>query len=49
MAERCRIGLTELDNLILALHTGSGSLSARRIMAEMAAKRIASVLKGEMQ
>ncbi len=40
-------GLIELDNLVLAPHTGSASISTRRIMAEMAAKSIVAVLKGD--
>ncbi len=40
-------GLIGLDNLVLAPHTGSASKSTRRIMAEMAARSIAAVLKGE--
>ena len=39
-------GLTGLDNLVLAPHTGSASISTRRTMAEMAAKSIVAVLNG---
>ncbi len=39
-------GLTELDNVVLAPHTGSANSSSRRIMAVMAAESIAAVLEG---
>lgn len=40
-------GLTGLDNVVLAPHTGSASADTRRIMAEMAVKSIVAVLGGE--
>ncbi len=40
-------GLIGLDNLVLAPHTGSAGKSTRRIMAEMAARSIVAMLKGE--
>ncbi|HOL17696.1 MAG TPA: D-glycerate dehydrogenase [Bacillota bacterium] len=39
-------GLIELDNAVLAPHTGSATSSTRRAMAEMAAKSIVAVLSG---
>ncbi|HPU01649.1 MAG TPA: D-glycerate dehydrogenase [Bacillota bacterium] len=40
-------GLAELDNVVLAPHTGSASASTRSLMAEMAALSIVQVLGGE--
>ncbi|HOJ83570.1 MAG: D-glycerate dehydrogenase [Dethiobacteria bacterium] len=40
-------GLTELENVVLAPHTGSASMNTRSIMAEMAAKSIVQLLSGE--
>ena len=40
-------GLLELDNVVLAPHIGSGTHSTRRIMAEMVAKNVLSVLHGK--
>lgn len=39
-------GLAELDNLVLAPHTGSASMNTRKAMAVMAAKSIVAVLTG---
>jgi glyoxylate reductase len=40
-------GLTALQNVVLAPHSGSANKSARTIMAVMAARSITAVLKGE--
>ena len=39
-------GLTELENVVLAPHTGSASVWTRRTMAEMCAQNITQVLNG---
>ncbi len=40
--------LTKLDNVVLAPHIASATIEARRRMAELAAKNLVAVLKGEM-
>lgn len=40
--------LLKLENVVLAPHIGSGSKQSRSMMAELAAKNLVSVLKGEM-
>ena len=40
--------LTKLDNVVLAPHIASATIEARQRMAELAAKNLVAVLKGEM-
>jgi glyoxylate reductase len=39
-------GLTELDNTVMLPHIGSGSITTRRKMAEIAAENLSAVLQG---